>query len=397
MLQQATFTVVKTKEEDGSSPSPSSSGLDLLFAAASQHQNRKEPLQQSVVTDCESTISSLSSDQPTAPPAAKIFFPEVLMDMLNNNSHRFDSIISWKPDGRSFVIKNRHEFKDKVLPLYFQSNFDSFLRKLKRWGFEKNKVRRRGEPSIEFAHPYFRRDESGLCLRMRCKSGPVEPSAADSSNSNIQEESQEIMGSSPSHSSIDDNLQKHALVDHLMNQQATQESLLEELNRSVADAEKLAVMTAAGRHDCTYNQALMAEQFMRERQALMNKQLAAAAKKADLARKLSEYMAAAAPRFPQRSPVNEVQQGHHNHLAQLQRLSQVLDANAHREEYIARYYRPSSASHRTQRSREALRASILAKRHEFVPSSQQRNMHSAFPSFVSLSQSSSFGSPPQHW
>ena len=159
MLPHATITVVvKTKE---GSP-PSSSGLDLLFAVATSEQRSKA--RNRAVSDCGSTIASLSDDidlspnednkqqeqqphttlVPCAPPS-KVFFPEVLMDMLNNNQ-RFASIISWKPDGKSFVIKSRHEFKEKVLPLYFQSNFDSFLRKLKRWGFEKDKVRRRGGP-----------------------------------------------------------------------------------------------------------------------------------------------------------------------------------------------------------------------------------------------------------
>jgi len=213
MLSQATITVVETKK--GSRPT--SSGLDLLFvAAAQQHSNRNR-----AVSDCASTITSLSSDVDLSPKEkqqpppiviqqctpSKIFFPEVLMDMLSNK--RFASIISWNPDGKSFLIKSRHEFKEKVLPLYFQSNFDSFLRKLKRWGFEKDKIRRRGNPSIEFSHKNFRRDEAGLCLRMRCKSGPGEV-AEDSCDAN--EDQQEVMRSS---SLPEDNVmrQKGALVD----------------------------------------------------------------------------------------------------------------------------------------------------------------------------------------
>ena len=370
MLPQATITVVDTK--DGSS-SPPSSGLDLLFVAAAQRQQPKTPGR--AVTDCGSTISSLSSDVdvPQAPPPTKIFFPEVLMDMLNNNQ-RFANIISWKPDGKSFVIKSRHEFKEKVLPLYFKSNFDSFLRKLKRWGFEKDKVNRRGDPSIEFSHRYFRRDESGLCLRMRCKSGPgrmVDDSC------NIQEDPQEVMRSPPVPVYDDAMRQKVALVDHLMSQQANQKRLLEEINQA-AIAEKLAALTA-GRSDCIYDRASTADRLrdINEAQLLMKKQMIVAAKKAQLADRLSEYMTAS--HHEQERTMNDAHQNYH-HLSQLQRLGQILDANALNEDTIATYYRPLSGSLRTQHSREALRASILAKRQELgLSQPQQTNFHLQIP------------------
>jgi hypothetical protein len=375
MLPQATIiTVVETK--DGSSPPPSS-GLDLLFAAAAHRQHPKTPGR--AVTDCASDISSLSSEvdltRARAPPPSKIFFPEVLMDMLNNNQ-RFASIISWKPDGKSFVIKSRHEFKDKVLPMYFQSNFDSFLRKLKRWGFEKDNVRRRGDPSIEFSHRYFRRDKSGLCLRMRCKSGP---GRMTDDSCNIQEDPQEVERSSSSPGHDDGTRQKvDELVDHLMNQQTTQKLLLEETNRGAALDDTLAALTAAaGRRDHTYsyNQAPISEQLrhMSEAQLLMKvkKRMIVAAKKAQLACKLSEYMASPHHQQERERTIHNTQQDY-RHLTQLQRLGRVLDDNSRRGDIIARYYRPTSGSLRTKRSREALRASIFAKRQEFGLSQSQQ-------------------------
>eukprot|EP00986_Skeletonema_menzelii_P018480 scaffold26645_cov150-Skeletonema_menzelii.AAC.19 len=256
---------------------------------------------------------------------------------------------------------SRHEFKEKVLPLYFKSNFDSFLRKLKRWGFEKDKVNRRGDPSIQFSHRYFRRDDSGLCLRMRCKSGPV--STADKGG-DFQEDPQEVMRSSPEEHH-DAMCQKGALVDHLMNQQATQTRLLEEINHA-AMAEKFAALNAARRERTSYDQALAAERLRRMDQAqlLMKKRMLVAAKKAQLAQKLSEYMTV--PHHVQERTMTETQQGYnHLNLTQLQRLDQVMDINSLSEDSIAaRFYRPLSGSVRTQQSREALRASILARRQE---------------------------------
>jgi hypothetical protein len=356
MLPQPTIFTVETKTNDGSS-CPPSNGLDLLFAAAEQRQQTTAaPPSGRAVSDCGSSISSLSEvDVVSHPSPTKIFFPEVLMDMLNNNQ-RYASIIAWVPDGNSFVIKSRHEFKEKVLPLYFKSNFDSFLRKLKRWGFEKDKVNRRGDPSIQFSHRYFRRDDSGLCLRMRCKSGPG--SRADE-GVNIQEDPQEVMAmrsSPPEHHDM--MCQKGALVDHLMNQQAAQTRLLEEINQA-AMAEKLAALAAA-RREHTYDQALAAERLRRmdQEQFLIKKRMLVAAKKAQLAQKLSEYMA-----VPHHTMNEAVQQDYRN-LNQLQRLGHTMDMNSFSEESIGSFYRPMAGSLRTQQSREALRASILAKRQE---------------------------------
>ena len=351
----------------------------MLFAVATSEQRSKA--RNRAVSDCGSTIASLSDDidlspnednkqqeqqphttlVPCAPPS-KVFFPEVLMDMLNNNQ-RFASIISWKPDGKSFVIKSRHEFKEKVLPLYFQSNFDSFLRKLKRWGFEKDKVRRRGGPSIEFSQKYFHRDDSGLCLRMHCKSGPG--AMTEDSSFDAHEEQQPKVVDLTSSPPGDDNgaeamRQKSALVDHLLKQQATQKRLLEQINKA-ALAEKLAAFTA-GRRERTFDQAPMptAEQLMNQRQLLMRKQLIVAAMKAQLARKLSAYMSAPHPHRQQqaRNALQHETKRDFHHLSQMQRLGQVLDDNAR--------HSPMSGSTnvRTQHSREALRLSILAKRRE---------------------------------
>ena len=160
------------------------------------------------------------------------------------------------------------------------------------------------------------------------------------------------------------------LVDHLMNQQTTQKLLLEEINQGAALAETLAALSAAaGRRDHTYsyNQAPISEQLrhMSEAQLLMKvkKRMVVAAKKAQLACKLSEYMAS--PHHQQEQErtrtIHETQQNY-RHLTQLQILGRVLDDNARSGDLIARYYRPTSGSLRTKHSREALRASIFAKR-----------------------------------
>ena len=62
--------------------------------------------------------------------------------------------------------------------------------------------------------------------------------------------------------------------------------------------------------------------------------------------------------------MNEAVQQDYRNLNQLQRLGHTMDMNSFSEESIGSFYRPIAGSLRTQQSREALRASILAKRQE---------------------------------
>ena len=392
------------------SQSPSASGLDLLFAAASQHSKASAA---HAVSDCASTVTSFSSivdvaaaaadspkpvvvsrkevqplhhhDQPSLVLCArtKMFFPEVLMNILGNPL--FASIITWSTDGKSFIINSRKDFKEKVLPVYFNSNFDSFLRKLKRWGFVKDKSRRQGGPTLEFSHRYFRRDDRSLCFRMRCNSGLVGDSAsaplvaedvvcdAAAPEAEAQQQHQKVARPSSSFSSLprgDDEIlmrqKKDALVDQLLNQQASQERLLEEINRSARTYEEEVRMSE------------QRVQLMNQRQRLLKKQVLVAAKKAQLASKLADYMAA-----PHSHPQQTIQDTQRDYLrlSQLQRLGHVLDANTCSGDLLNH-----CGSIRTQHSREALRMAILVQRQErssFGPSylrSQSNGSLSSMPS-----------------
>lgn len=389
-------TTVPTK----GSRSPSASGLDLLFAAASQHSKASTA---HAVSDCASTVTSFSSivdvaaaaadspkpvvvakkevqplhnhDQPPLVLCArtKMFFPEVLMNILG--SPLFACIITWSPDGKSFIINSRKDFKEKVLPVYFNSNFDSFLRKLKRWGFVKGKSRRQGGP-MEFSHRHFRRDDRSLCFRMRCNSGLVgdstpaplmaEDVVCDAAAPEAEaQQHQKVARPSSSFSSlptVDDDIlmrqKKDALVDQLLNQQAAQERLLEEINRSARTYEEEVRMSE------------QRVQLMNQRQRLLKKQVLVAANKAELASKLADFMAA-----PHSHPQQTIQDTQRDYLrlSQLQRLGQDLMNHC-------------GSSIRTQHSREALRMAILAQRQErsnFGPSylrSQSNDSLSSMPS-----------------
>jgi hypothetical protein len=60
-------------------------------------------------------------------------FPQKLMNILSDPDN--DGVITWLPNGRSFVIRNRKLFAEKVMPKFFprKAKYSSFTRKLNRW------------------------------------------------------------------------------------------------------------------------------------------------------------------------------------------------------------------------------------------------------------------------
>lgn len=86
---------------------------------------------------------------------------EIVSDATTND------IISWLPDGKGFVVKNKEKLSEKVLPRYFKSSkYESFTRNLNRWGFA---YASRGSEPGACSHPHFQRDDQHLCKHMGFK------------------------------------------------------------------------------------------------------------------------------------------------------------------------------------------------------------------------------------
>jgi len=91
-------------------------------------------------------------------------FPQQLMQILFRKE--FEDIISWMPEGKSFLIRQKNRLHE-VLRLcnLKESKFDSFRRKLHRWGF---RVAQKGAKDAgAYYHKYFVRDLPSLCLNMK--------------------------------------------------------------------------------------------------------------------------------------------------------------------------------------------------------------------------------------
>jgi|AntRauTorckE5430_2_1112549.scaffolds.fasta_scaffold09617_2 hypothetical protein len=89
---------------------------------------------------------------------------------------KYASIARWSKDGKSFVVIDPKAFEINVLPSLFKtSQFESFVRKLCRWGFAKRSgtACRFGmmPTSIWFCHPAFQKGKFALCSTdVRCNS-----------------------------------------------------------------------------------------------------------------------------------------------------------------------------------------------------------------------------------
>jgi hypothetical protein len=103
-------------------------------------------------------VSSKNSRKPT--------FAHKLHAMLSDRN--LGSIITWLPSGKSFCIMNKEAFTRKILPTYFkESKFESFSRRLKRWGF--TKVYTASQKKIVITHELFQNGRLDLCQMMNAR------------------------------------------------------------------------------------------------------------------------------------------------------------------------------------------------------------------------------------
>lgn len=111
-------------------------------------------------------LASYLSDAGTKPrPTALNKFPLQLHDMLDDAQKlRFQDIVSWHPDGKSFVIHDPHSMTI-VLEKYFnQTKYKSFLRQLQNYGFSRQL---RGLQKGRCSHPLLIRGRKSLCMKMK--------------------------------------------------------------------------------------------------------------------------------------------------------------------------------------------------------------------------------------
>ena len=89
-----------------------------------------------------------------------------LYNILENEEYK--NIIQWGENGQFFIIKNIHNFTEKILPKYFKhKNYSSFIRQLNMYDFHKKKS---NQNEHLFYHQYFIRNQKDSMKEIKRKS-----------------------------------------------------------------------------------------------------------------------------------------------------------------------------------------------------------------------------------
>ena len=82
-------------------------------------------------------------------------------------------MIEWLPSGEAVVVLKSFDLASKILPRYFKSGqYESFVRKLNRWGFRRDS---RGRRTGAFYHENFIRDRPDLMVHMSNRRAVANP------------------------------------------------------------------------------------------------------------------------------------------------------------------------------------------------------------------------------
>jgi len=117
-------------------------------------------------------IASINFDEPITNGSSstrlttgrRLTFPEKLMELLNKEDCQ--DAMCWLTNGKAFALQPSM-FMQKILPKYFEgTKFESFTRKLNRWGFKRIAGEDAPDDTFAYSHHLFKREYPELCRGM---------------------------------------------------------------------------------------------------------------------------------------------------------------------------------------------------------------------------------------
>ena len=111
----------------------------------------------------------------------KNIFPNFLLKLYNIlENDECKDIIQWGENGKYFVVKNIHDFTEKILPKYFKhNNYSSFIRQLNMYDFHKKKS---NQNEHLFHHKNFIKGQKDLMKEIKRKSNKKDENMPITSN-----------------------------------------------------------------------------------------------------------------------------------------------------------------------------------------------------------------------
>ncbi|CAD6940123.1 unnamed protein product [Tilletia controversa] len=179
-------------------PDASSSAAPLPLAYSGNSEGPL-PAAQGVPGSLSSLGSQVVADR--RPAKQQPSFVNKLYSMLEDE--RIAHMISWAPSGTVFSVANPSVFSKVVLPQWFKhSNWQSFVRQLNMYGFNKVNQTFQGDPVgeiqvWEFRHPRFRRGEVHLLNEIKRKNSRQKRAMSPTTQSNSGGDYESRRGASP--------------------------------------------------------------------------------------------------------------------------------------------------------------------------------------------------------
>jgi hypothetical protein len=94
-----------------------------------------------------------------------------MLDDAAKEPNEKETIVTWQPDGVSFMIRNQEVFISKLLPKYFKERtWSDFTSELSNWGFV---CFTSGAQKGAFIHRLLAHGKRALCRQMRYKGKTV--------------------------------------------------------------------------------------------------------------------------------------------------------------------------------------------------------------------------------
>ena len=109
----------------------------IADARSTRKERHVDPL--ATPYSADAVPSSATDKEKKSPPSYNHFFPLKLFEMLADaESLDLTGAVSWRAEGRAFLVKDREMFMTRLYPRYFKATkYRSFQRQCGLWGFRR--------------------------------------------------------------------------------------------------------------------------------------------------------------------------------------------------------------------------------------------------------------------
>ena len=159
-------------------------------------QTRAEEFAPGKVSNGSNDDISFSNERDSNKP-----FPVLLYSIVSDEAT--DNAIHWLPCGKRFVVADKEEFSQNILPIYFggrgtggpaTTKFTSFTRRLKRWNFSRVPA---GRELGAYYHECFQKDQPELVKKIVYPMGKQSSPTARAKSGNVKIGRRASTGSTP--------------------------------------------------------------------------------------------------------------------------------------------------------------------------------------------------------